>query len=59
MTYNNLTIHQKISLKGLISSRKERIDIGVNNDAYFDGLYALAILNKNYIESINLYLNNT
>lgn len=56
MTYNDLTINQKIGMKDLITNKKERQNIGVHNDDYFNGLHMLAMLNKNFIESINIFL---
>ena len=65
MTYKDLTINQKINLKDIISNCKSRNEIYSLSPAcsisdkdhkYFDGLYALAIINKNYIESINIFL---
>ena len=59
MKYNDLSIHQRITLKGFITSKRERERVGVSNDAYFDGLYALAILNKSFVESIDLFLGDS
>jgi len=61
MTYQDLTINQKISLKEIISdheSHKSRREMGIKeeDDKYFDGLYCLAIIDKNYIEAINNFL---
>jgi len=59
MTYKDLTVNQKINLKELIISRKSRNEIGATSQRdhkFFDGLHALAIINKNFIESINIFL---
>jgi len=58
MSYSDLTIHQRISLKEIIVSKRTREEIGVFNHAYFDGLYALAILNKSFIQSIDMFLSD-
>jgi hypothetical protein len=56
MSYHELSIDQRISLKGLIVSQRERASMGLVSHEYFKGLYALAILNRSYVESINMFL---
>ena len=56
--YENLTLHQRISLKGLFQSQKERRDIGiVGNDEAFKCLRAVQML-WNFKIAINYYLTN-
>jgi len=57
MNYNDLTIHQKISLKDIICNRKTRNQIGLyKDDTYWDGLHCLAIINRSFVKSINIFL---
>jgi len=53
MNYTDLTIHQRISMKGVIAEKRERYflshrinteDMYKNRDKYFDGLKALWLL---------------
>lgn len=58
MKYEQLTIHQKISLKGIFTSKKERRDIGVrDSDEAFNGIHAIMIL-WNFKVAIEYYLTN-
>lgn len=56
MKYNNLTIDQKINIKYLISNKKNRYYYGIYNDDLFNGLLALTIIDRNYIDAINVFL---
>lgn len=58
--YFDITIHQRISLKGLIQNKLDRRDFGFTPnsrmDKTLDMLHLLALLNNNYRESINILL---
>lgn len=56
---NGMTIHQKISLKGIISNKKERDYIlsHKRDDKPFEAIYAIAVL-WNYDIAIDFFLTN-
>lgn len=56
MNYDQLTIHQRISLKGLFASDKERRDIGVKNHEYFNAICGIMLL-WNFKKAVEFYLN--
>jgi len=57
MKYEDLTLHQRISLKGLFTSEKERRDIGLTQTEPFNCLKALMLL-WNFKIAIEYFLNN-
>lgn len=56
MKYADLTLHQRISLKGLFTSEKERRDIGLTEDESFNCLRAVMVL-WNFKIAIEYFLN--
>ena len=56
MSYNDLTISQKISIKEIIVSKRRREQLGIYRHEYFNGLYSLAIIDQNFIGAINMFL---
>ena len=58
--YSDLTVHQKISLKSLITSQKERDDMGINDHSsneHLKSLYALKIIGScTWEQLINYFL---
>lgn len=57
MRYEDLTLHQRISLKGLFTSEKERRDIGLTEQEGFNCLRAVMVL-WNFKLAIEYFLNN-
>lgn len=55
MNYYNLTIHQRISLKGLFHSEKERLDIGIKNSKALDCMKGIMLL-WGFKKAIEYYL---
>jgi hypothetical protein len=53
--YEKLTVHQRISLKGLFTSAKERRDIGVKDDVGFQALHGVMVM-FNFKVAIEYYL---
>lgn len=57
MKYENLTLHQRISLKGLFTSEKERRDIGLKDQEPYNCFKAIMVL-WNFKLAIEYFLNN-
>lgn len=57
MDYNDLTLHQKISLKGIFTSKKERRDLGLKDEEVsYSYLQAIWLL-WDFKKAINYFLN--
>jgi len=61
-TYKRLTLHQRISLKGMIASPKEREVLNHKTreqlDKELDALRAYWLLSDNFVESVELFFRN-
>lgn len=54
--YDNLTIHQKIMLKTVFTSKKVRESVGIKNHKSFDCRYALTLVGFTWKQVINEFL---